>query len=56
MSPSPFVMMPDTTAAVWWLRAADRGDWGKPDFAQQLHTEDLRYRKQKPPGYEKAKQ
>ena len=40
-SPSPFVMVPDTTVAVWWLRDAEHGDWGKPEFAQSLHVEDL---------------
>lgn len=56
MSPSPFVIMPDSTMAVWWVRDPDHGEWGKPDFAQGLHIKELRYRKQKPPGYEKAKQ
>jgi hypothetical protein len=56
MSPSPFVMVPDTTGAIWWTRKADHGNWGKPDYAQTLHLEKLDYRKGTPPGYEKAKQ
>lgn len=56
MSPSPFVMVPDTTLAIWWLRNADHGDWGKPDYAQSLLLHELKYRKETPPGYEKGKQ
>jgi hypothetical protein len=56
MSPSPFVMVPDTTGAIWWLRSADHGEWGKPDYAQSLLLEELNYRKETPPGYEKGKQ
>jgi hypothetical protein len=56
MSPSPFVMVPDTTAAIWWLRNADHGGWGKPDYAQSLYLKELKYRKETPPGYEKVKQ
>jgi hypothetical protein len=56
MSPSPFVMVPDTTGAIWWLRSADHGEWGKPDYAQSLLLEELKYRKETPPGYEKGKQ
>ncbi len=54
MSPSPFVMVPDTTGAIWWLRSADHGEWGKPDYAQSLLLEGLKYRKETPPGYEKG--
>ena len=56
MSPSPFVMVPDTTAAIWWLRGVDSAKWGNPDVAQRLHLEELKYRKATPPGFEKAKQ
>jgi hypothetical protein len=56
MSPSPFVMVPDTTGAVWWVRDSDHGDWGKPDYAQMMSLQELKYRKEKPPGFEKAKQ
>ena len=56
MSPSPFVMVPDTTGAIWWLRGSDHGEWGKPDYAQSLLLEELKYRKETPPGYEKGKQ
>lgn len=56
MSPSPFVLMPDTTVAIWWTRKVEHGEWGRPDFAQSLHTEQLKYRKETPPGYENGKQ
>jgi hypothetical protein len=51
-SPSPFVMIPDSTLAVWWVRDADNGNWGNPEFAQSLHVDSLRYRKQKPLAYQ----
>ena len=50
-SPSPFVIVPDTTVAVWWVRDVENGQWGKPDYAQSLSVDSLRYRKEKPPGY-----
>jgi hypothetical protein len=56
MSPSPFVMMPDTTVAIWWLRNVEGSEWGNPDVAQRLHLEEIKYRKETPPGFEKAKQ
>jgi len=51
MTPSPFVVLPDTTAAVWWLRNPDRNDWGKPDYMQALYLKHVEYRKAKPPSY-----
>jgi len=45
------VIIPDSTLAVWWVDAPENGNWGKPDYAQSLHVESLRYRKQKPLGY-----
>jgi len=56
MSPSPFVMIPDSTIAVWWVRDADDGNWGKPDYAQSLSVDSLEYRRQTPPGYPTVKQ
>jgi hypothetical protein len=56
MSPSPFVMVPDTTVAIWWVRDVDSTKWGNPDVAQRLHLEQLKYRKATPPAFEKAKQ
>lgn len=56
-SPSPYVIMPDTTAAVWWLRDANgKGEWGQPDYAQMLYIQQLDYRKNKPLGYPAPKQ
>ena len=50
MSPSPFVRVPDTTAAIWWTHSADHDEWGQPDFAQRLHLEAIKYRKTTPPS------
>ena len=52
-SPSPFVIMPDSVAAIWWTRGTsnDDRDFGRPDFAQSLHFDSLKYRKAKPPEF-----
>jgi hypothetical protein len=50
MSPSPFVVLPDSTVAVWWLRD-DKNRSDRPDYAQSLHVEEVKYRKQRPPSY-----
>ena len=51
-SPSPFVMIPDTVAAVWWTREkwVDARNPDRPDVAQSLHIDSLQYRKAKPPA------
>jgi hypothetical protein len=54
-SPSPFVVLPDTTAALWWLTTPDKGAWGKPDYMQALYVKEIRYRKAKPPVYSESK-
>ena len=50
-SPSPFVMIPDTVAAIWWTREEwiDPRNPDRPDVAQSLHIDSLQYRKAKPP-------
>jgi hypothetical protein len=50
-SPSPFVMIPDTVAAIWWTREAwiDPRNPDRPDVAQSLRIDSLQYRKAKPP-------
>ena len=50
-SASPFVMVPDSTIAIWWMKTRDQTDWGDPDFAQSVHVDSLKYRRQKPPAY-----
>jgi hypothetical protein len=48
-TPSPFVVMPDTTVAIWWLRKAEGdADWGDPDVGQMLHILELKFRKEPP--------
>jgi hypothetical protein len=56
MSPSPFVMVPDTTTAIWWVHDSDTTKRKVPDVAQRLHVEEIKYPKATPPGFEKAKQ
>ena len=50
-SPSPFVMIPDTVAALWWTRERSAGDRSpdRPDVAQSLRIDSLSYRRAKPP-------
>jgi hypothetical protein len=50
VSPSPYVIVPDTTAAMWWTH--DPGDpklWGQPDYIQMLYTLETKYKKGTPP-------
>jgi hypothetical protein len=49
-SPTPYVVVPDTTVAMWWRHDPDDGKWGNPDIVQQLQTKELRYRKDTPPA------
>ena len=55
MSPSPFVVLPDTTGAVWWVNKPDSGEHSKPDYMQLLFMKDLKYRRAVPPSYAGAK-
>jgi hypothetical protein len=50
-SPSPFIVIPDSTVAMWWRRdPADSIDgWTGPDVAQVLQLLDVSYKKAKPP-------
>jgi hypothetical protein len=42
-SPAPYLVIPDTTIAIWWRRK--RGaEWGPPDVGQALFVTDVRYR------------
>lgn len=49
-APSPYIVIPDTTVAMWWRRErAPDADWGPPDVAQMIYVEAVRYRRQRPP-------
>ncbi len=50
MSPSPFVVLPDTTSAVWWFTKPDNDQHSKPDYVQVLFMKELKYRKATPPS------
>ena len=56
MSPSPFVVLPDTTGAEWWFNKPDNDEHSKPDFIQVLFMKELKYRKAVPPSYAGSKQ
>ena len=50
ISPSPFVVMPDSSVAAWWKRGPNRkGEWGNPDVAQGLTLTKYTYLKAAPP-------
>lgn len=54
-SPSPFAVLPDSTVAVWWLTTRERNSWERPDYAQSLHFEEVKYRKRTPPSHDNAR-
>lgn len=52
-SPSPYVVLPESTVAGWWRTAPDDREghaWGPPDAIQLLRVEALEYRKARPPA------
>ena len=51
-SPSPFIVIPDSTVAMWWRRdAADyEAPWNGPDTVQLLELLTVTYRKGAPPA------
>ena len=49
-SPSPMIVVPDTTIGMWWNRDSVAGvDWGMPDVAQLVHIVEIRYGRATPP-------
>jgi hypothetical protein len=50
-SPSPFIVIPDSTLAMWWRRDASSapGGWAGPDVVQLLRLLEVKYKKAKPP-------
>lgn len=49
-SPSPFIVVPDSTVAMWWRRDPSvAGAWTGPDVIQVLRLLEVTYRKAKPP-------
>jgi hypothetical protein len=51
-SPSPFIVIPDSTVAMWWRRepTAYEPPWSGPDTVQLLELLGVTYRKGKPPA------
>lgn len=51
-SPSPFIVIPDSTVAMWWRRdpTDSVGGWTGPDVLQLLTLLDVSYKKAKPPA------
>jgi len=50
-SPSPFIVVPDSTVAMWWRREASTytNGWKGPDVVQLLQLQSVTYRKATPP-------
>lgn len=52
-SPSPYVVLPESTVAGWWRTAPEDREghvWGPPDAVQLLRIEGVEYRKARPPA------
>lgn len=51
-SPSPFIVIPDSTVALWWRREVNGPTpaWSGPDVVQLLQVLTVKYRKATPPG------
>ena len=48
--PSPFIVVPDSTAVLWWRRPPDPAlGWGNPDALQVLRVTRISYRRRTPP-------
>ena len=55
-TPSPLIVVPESTFTYWWHRNADdSGQWGPPDMAQLLVVQSISYRKTTPPSDTAAK-
>ncbi|MEO8580082.1 MAG: hypothetical protein ABI469_07530 [Gemmatimonadales bacterium] len=54
-SPSPYIVVPDTTGASWWTRRNPdaKGNWPQPDYVQMIYMQEMKYRKAKPPKGDK---
>lgn len=49
-SPSPLIVVPDSTAAIWWRTAPAPGEgWGEPHVVQLVTLDQLEFRRAKPP-------
>lgn len=49
-SPSPLIVVPDTTAAMWWRTGPDRdGSWGPPAVVQLIRLDTLEFLGEAPP-------
>ena len=49
-SPSPYVVIPDTTFANWWRwKRRETDEWGLPEYLQALYLGELKYKKRAPP-------
>ena len=49
-SPSPYIVLPESTFAGWWRRDPDPNTgWGAPDVVQLLAVQQIKFRKATPP-------
>lgn len=51
-SPTPFIVVPDTTTAMWWRRNVPRsGPWGHADAVQRIALKEVTFLKRIPPAF-----
>jgi hypothetical protein len=52
MSPTPYIVVPDTTTAIWWRRNVPHaGPWGHADAVQRISLKAITFLKTTPPEY-----
>jgi hypothetical protein len=52
MSPTPFMVVPDTTTAIWWRRDVPAGgDWLNADAVQRIALKEITFVKNIPPDF-----
>ncbi len=52
MSPTPFIVVPDTTTAIWWRRDVPQArPWGHADAVQRITLQSITFLKTTPPEY-----
>jgi hypothetical protein len=51
-SPTPFIVVPDTTTAVWWRRDVPEGvAWGNADAVQRIALKEITFLRNIPPDF-----
>lgn len=52
MSPTPYIVVPDTTTAIWWRRdVPEGGDWLNADAVQRIALKEITFLRNVPPDF-----